>query len=199
MTRHRIALLLLMIGLSGCGDRSTSNISPPLGRSLGADPASLRRSPAPTGDPPAERDGTVAQGQAAAENEPTHSSIAPSPQAALRRYALHYTNWRAASLVTHERELASLATGAARNVAEETAASESGAAGLAADHVRNQGVVLTIAPGHGPARGEWVVVTQEQTLGTGPYAGLPSSPHVTLAQTARSGPGWTVSEWRPQS
>ncbi len=192
-------LLLILVGLGGCGGGSTSGISPPLGRPLTAARTSVAPASSSAADPPAERNGTVPPAQAAAENEPTHSSIARSPHAALRRYALVYSNWQAAGLATHERELASLAIGAARLAAEQTVASESGAAGLTADHVRNQGVVLTIAPGQGPAHGEWVVVTQEQTIGTGPYASLPSSPHVTLAQTARLGPGWTVSEWRPQS
>jgi len=98
-----------------------------------------------------------------------------------------------------ERHLASLAVGAARLAAEQTAASQSAAAQLAANHVQDKGVVLAITPGLGPARGQWVIVTQEQTTGTGPYAGLPSSPHVTLARAARLGRGWVVSEWSPRS
>jgi hypothetical protein len=100
-------------------------------------------------DPLPERDGTLPKGQAAKENTPATGSIAPSPQAALRRYALTYTNWQATSLPVHERQLASLAVGAARLAAEQTAASQSAAAQLASNHVENKGVVLAIAPGEG--------------------------------------------------
>jgi hypothetical protein len=189
------ALLLALIGLAGCGGRSPSSSSLPLGRALSAAPASTSQAPAPIGDPLPERDGTIPKGQAAKENTPATGSIAPSPQAALRRYALGYTNWQATSLPAHERQIASLAVGAARLAAEQTAASKSTAAQLASNHVENKGVVLAIAPGEGPARGQWIVVTQEQTTGTGPYAGLPPTLHVTLARTERLNQGWAVTEW----
>jgi hypothetical protein len=73
-------------------------------------------------DPLPERDGTLPKGQAAKENTPATGSIAPSPQAALRRYALTYTDWQATSLPAHERQIASLAVAAARLAAEQTAA-----------------------------------------------------------------------------
>jgi hypothetical protein len=92
-----------------------------------------------------------------------------------------------------------MAIGAARLAAEQTDASQSRAAALTADHVENKGVVLAITPGQGPALGQWVVVTQELTMGAGAYTGLPSSPHVTLARVARLNSGWLVSEWSPQS
>jgi hypothetical protein len=150
-------------------------------------------------DPLPERDGTVPKSQVAKENTPATGSTAPSPQAALRRYALTYTNWQATSLPGHERQIASLAVGSARLAAEQTAASQSAAAQLASNHVQNKGVVLAIAPGEGPAHGQWVVVTHEQTTGTGPYAGLPPTPHVTLARTERLRRSWAVSEWLPQN
>jgi hypothetical protein len=59
--------------------------------------------------------------------------------------------------------------------------------------------VLAITTGEGPARGQWIVVTQEQTTGTGPYAGLPPAPHVTVARAKRLGRAWIVSEWNPES
>jgi hypothetical protein len=184
---------------SDCGDRSTSSTCPPLGRSLGAEPTPASPAPAPTGDPPAERGGTIPQSQAAQESRSPSGSLARSPQAALRGYALAYTNWQASNLPAHERELASLAVGAARLAAEQTAASQSATANLAANHVRNKGVVLAIAPGQGPARRRWLAVTQEQTSRTGSYADLPCSPHVTLARVTPVGQGWAVSEWRPSS
>jgi hypothetical protein len=191
-----IAILVGVLALAGCGD-STQESSAPLGRSLEAEHASSSPSTAGAGDPPAERGGVVPETQARLENEPAKGAIAQSPQAALRRYALAYVNWRAMGLAAHERQLASLAIGPARLAAEQTAASQSAATTLAADHVENRGVVLAIAPGQGRARSRWVVVTDELTTGTGPYAGLPSAVHVTLAQAARVGSGWLVREWLP--
>ncbi len=200
MTRGRIALLVVPDRPRRLRRRlAPRGSSPPLGRALGAEAAPATSATAPSGDPPAERDGSVPAGLAAKENAPAAGAVAASPRAALRRYALAYTNWHAASLPARERELAALAVGAARLAAEQTAASQSAAAALAADHVQDKGVVLAIAAGQGAARGQWVVVTQEQTIGTGAYAGLPAAPHVTLARTARLRRGWAVSEWSPQS
>jgi hypothetical protein len=117
----------------------------------------------------------------------------------LTRYALAYTNWRASQLPARERRLAALSVGVARLSAEQTAAAESGAAALAAHDVANVGQVVAIAPGEGLDRGQWVIVTEEQTSGTGPYAGLPAGPHVTLARIVRLAGGWAVSAWDPIS
>jgi hypothetical protein len=125
--------------------------------------------------------------------------MAASPEAALRRYALAYINWRASSLPSHERALAAMAIGPARLAAEQTAASQGAFSPLAAEHVQNSGVVEAVARGQGPARGQWVVVTQERTSGTGAYSGLPSAPHVTLGAVTRLRRGWVVSRWRPAS
>jgi hypothetical protein len=194
MTRRWIALLIVPVSLSGCGGHPASGSSSPLGRTLDAEAASTSDTPAPGGDPPAERDGTVPAGQAAKQNTLTAGALARSPRAALERYALACTNWHASGLSAHERQIAALAVGAARLAPEQTATSQSAAAELAADHVQNKGVVLAITPGHGPARGQWVVVTQEQTIGTGPYAGLPAAPHVTLARVTRLERGFAVSD-----
>jgi len=199
MTRRWIALLMVPLSLSGCGSFAPRSSSPPLGRTLDAEAAPATSANAPSGDPLAERGGTVPAGQAAKQNTLTAAATALSPRAALDRYALAYTNWHASDLRAHELALAAMAIGAARLPAEQTAASQSAAAELAVDHVQNKGVVLAIAPGQGPARGQWVVVTQEQTIGTGAYAGLPAAPHVTLARTAHLPHGWAVSEWSPQS
>ena len=91
-----------------------------------------------------------------------------------------------------------LAVGPARLAALQTAAGLSGAGELIAHQVQNTGAVMTIAPGQGAALGRWVVVTLEQTTGTGAYAGLPSSLHVTLARVVPAGGGWVVDEWAPQ-
>ncbi|HEY7961007.1 MAG TPA: hypothetical protein VID29_03705 [Solirubrobacteraceae bacterium] len=190
--------VLLLIALTGCGARSAPH-GAPLGRAIAAAPAPVHPAPASVGDPPAERGGTLPAGLAGSANAPAAGAVAPSPRAALRRYAFAYTNWQAATLVAHERRLAALAVGPARLAAAQTAASLGGAAALAAHRVRNTGVVIAITPGQGPDRGRWVVVTQEQTSGTGAYGGLPASPHVTLARVMRAGGGWVVWGWWPES
>jgi hypothetical protein len=159
----------------------------------------VRRAPAPAGDPIAERGGTVPPSQIAAQDTPIAGAISTTPQMALRRYALAYTNWTASGLPATERRLASLAVGPARLAAEQIVASNSAALELAANHVQNEGVVLAIAPGRGPAVGQWVVVTQEQTSGSGPYVGLPPTLHVTLARTERLHHGWVISAWTPRT
>jgi hypothetical protein len=197
--RHGLAIVpLALLVLGGCGG-ATPPASSPLGRSLGAERMPVRAAPAPSGDPPAERSGTVPASQTAMQNAPTAGSISATPQIALRRYALAYTNWTARSLPATERRLASLAIGPARLTAEQLAASTSATVELAANHVQNKGVVLAIAPGLGPAVSQWVVVTQEQTAGTGPYAGLPPTLHVTLARTERLDGGWVISSWTPRT
>ena len=109
----RCALLVSVLGLAGCG-RSMPNAPAPLGRSLTVGPPSSSQTPAPQGDPPAERGGTVSDAHALLENAPSRGAIASSPQTALRRYTLAYTNWRASGLPARERQLALLAIGPAR-------------------------------------------------------------------------------------
>jgi hypothetical protein len=199
MTRHTatpaLALILALTFLSGCGATTSSPSS--LGRPFAAAPGPASPAPAPSGDPSAERSGTVPESVASRQNTP--SSLLPSPQAALLHYALAYTNWRATGLPSTERRLASLAVGAARLTAEQLGASNSATAELVANHVQNKGVVLAIAPGQRSAHGQWVVVTEEQTTGAGPYAGLPPTLHVTLARTERLGRGWAISSWTPRT
>lgn len=199
MTHSRTVFLLALVPLAGCRGGSTASAPQVLGRSFGAEPTPVSQAPAPTGDPPLERNGTVLPSQAAEENQSAPGTAAASPQAILHRYALTYINWQATSLPPHERALASLAIGPARLAAEQTAASQSVTASLTAHHVENKGVVLAITAGQGPARGQWVVVTQEQTTGTDPYAGLPPAPHVIFARARRLAQGWVVSEWSPRS
>jgi hypothetical protein len=159
-------------------------------------PSPPRATPPPNGDPGPERHGTIPQSAARKENTPT--ALASSPQAALPRYARLYTNWQAANLPTLERRLASLSIGAARLTVEQIAASRSAIAVLAAHHVQNTGTVLAIAHGRGPATGQWIVATQEQSTGTGPYACRPSTVHVTLASTEHVNRAWAVASWTPQ-
>jgi hypothetical protein len=132
------------------------------------------------------------------EDALTNGAPAPTPQAALRRYALAYANWSATALPARERELAALSVGPARLAAEQIAASQSANAALVTDHVENRGVVLSIAERQAPARGEWVVVTEERTSGSGAYAGLPAGTDVTLARVVPVAGGLAVVEWSPR-
>lgn len=199
MSRRALVCSLCAAGLlAGCGATQRPS-GPSLGRAVGATRSVPALAPAPVGDPRPERGGTIAPGAQAAERAVPRVDLSPSPQVALRRYALLYVNWRAARLRVHERTLAQMAAGDARLQAAQVAASASGATALAVDHVADVGSVVAIAPGEGDAAGKWVVVTREQISGSGPYAGLPVALHVTLARTERVAGGWVVSAWTPES
>jgi hypothetical protein len=193
--------LLAAIGLSGCG--ASSGVNVPLGRSIAPGPphaAATQAAPASAGDPPGEQGGTIPPAARRTEQTVSRAGLAQSPTQALRRYAIAYTNWQASRLAAREQLLAELATGPAKLTAEQTQAAGSATAALVASHVANAGRVLAIARAEGQAPGEWVVVTEEHTTGTGGYAGLPAGPHVTLAQvTLLPGRGWAVSTWSPAS
>ncbi len=192
-----LALTLALMTVSGCGVSPTTSGPSSLGRAFAAASSPPGAVATSIGDPPAERHGTVPQSLTSMEDTP--SVLAPSPQVALLRYALLYTNWQAASLPTVERRLASLAVGPARLTAEQIAASSGAVDELAAHHVQNKGIVLAIAAGRGPAQGQWIVVTQEESTGAGPYTGLPPTLHVTLASTEHLDRGWVISGWTPRT
>ena len=119
----------------------------------------------------------------------------PTPQAALARYGAIYVNWTAATLPALQRRLASISTGQAR--AQALAESETPPHAVSTYAVSNSGQVVAIAPGQGPKRCEWAVITDEQTTGDGPYQGLPATSHVTWATVQRNGQRWVVSGWYP--
>ncbi|MGD1059710.1 MAG: hypothetical protein ABR992_20145 [Solirubrobacteraceae bacterium] len=199
MKRAAITTAVAVV-LAGC--THTAGVTAPLGRSIAAGPprpVPVVSTPAPVGDPPAERGGTIPAAASVAEDTATPAGVAKSQQLALRRYALVYVNWRAADLRQRERQLVAMSIGAAKLVAEQTAGAQSGTAALIADGVANSGEVVAIAPGGGPDFGQWVIVTLEHTTGTGPYAGLPTTPHVTFARVRRVKTGWVVSAWTPAS
>jgi hypothetical protein len=193
-----VAPAVATLALGGCGG-SSAREGRVLGRTFGAEGVPAVAAPAPQGDPVPERGGTVAAHAAVREDAIAPAAAAPTPRAALRRYALAYANWTAAELPARERELAALSVGPARLAAEQIAASRSANAALAADHVENRGVVLSIAKGQGLAQAEWVVVTEEQTSGSGAYAGLPAGVHVTVAGVVRTRGGWAVGAWSPRA
>jgi hypothetical protein len=198
--RHAATTAALVLALAGCD--SSPRVSAPLGRSIASGPphpAPVAPAPAPFGDPPAERGGTIPTEERAAEDSVSRAGVASSAELALRRYALAYVNWQASGLQRRERQLAAMSIGAAKLTAEQTAAARSGAAALVTNDVANAGQVVAITPGEGPDTGQWVIVTQEHTTGTGGYAGLPPAPHVTLAQVKHLRDGWVVSAWNAAS
>ncbi len=124
--------------LDGCG--SGSRPVAPLGRSFSAQPDSgalVTAAPAPRGDPLPERGGTIPAKAVAAQQRVTADALAASPAAALRRYALAYANWTARELRAREYELAELAIGQARQVAQQTVAAGNNTAPLVEDDVAN--------------------------------------------------------------
>ena len=121
-----------------------------------------------------------------------------TPQAALERYARLYVNWTADRVAGIQRELASLSTGQARAQAFQAAASYTRDQTLTQSNVANSGHLVAITSSV-TTPGQWVLVTSEQTSGTGDYAGLPPTLHVIYAQVTRTSSGWVVSEWAPQN
>ena len=122
-----------------------------------------------------------------------------SPQAALARYAELYVNWTAAGVAANQRQLAAISLGQARAQALQAAASLARDPELTKSAVSNTGSVVAIAPGQGAAAGLWVIVTREQTIGKGDYAGLPPTLHVIYAQLTRTANGWVVTRWQPEN
>ncbi len=109
-----------------------------------------------------------------------------------------YVNWTADRVAGVQRELASLSTGQARAQALQAAASYTRDQTLAQSNVANSGHLVAITSSV-TTPGQWVLVTSEQTSGTGDYAGLPPTLHVIYAQVTRTPSGWVVSEWAPQN
>jgi hypothetical protein len=122
-----------------------------------------------------------------------------SPEAALERYGELYINWTAADVAARQRELAAISLGQAKAQALQAAASASRDTQLLKSRVANGGSVVAITRGRGPAAGEWVLVTREQTTGQGDYAGLPPTLHVVYAQLTAAANGWIVTRWQAEN
>jgi hypothetical protein len=125
-------------------------------------------------------------------------AAAPTPRAALVRYAALEINWRASTLVAQQHQLAAMSVDEARATALQAAAGAARDAELTRSQVANRGQIIAITPGQGPPGGRWVLVTTETTTGTGDYSALPAAIHVTYAQVTRTTNGWVVSQWSPQ-
>jgi len=155
--------------------------------------------PADTGDPTPERNGTVPGHDQGVIDRLGAGAGRTSPQAALARYAELYVNWTAAGVAAKQRQLATMSLGQARAQALQAATTLARDPELTKSAVSNAGRVVAIAPGQGAAAGLWVVVTREQTIGKGDYAGLPPTLHVTYAELTRTTNGWVVTQWQPKN
>jgi hypothetical protein len=146
--------------------------------------------------------GPSSPGEPSAPPPPPSSSYATqhlsaTPTAALAAFASLYVNWTYRDLARRQRALASMSVGAARAAELQAAATSASDSTLARARIANQGTTVSIAPDRG-RDGAWVLVTREQTSGSGDYEGLPATYHVTLARVQRSTGGYAVSEWLPQ-
>jgi hypothetical protein len=126
------------------------------------------------------------------------SAAQPTPQKTLERFARLYVNWNYQNLPGVQRELAANAVGAARAAERLAAAQTARDQTLTRGRVWNHGAVVAVAPDRDTAE-RWVVVTREQTGGSGEYKALPAGYHVTLARVVRVTGGWAVEAWEPQS
>jgi hypothetical protein len=192
---------LLAAVVAGCG--LTNPYATQTARTGTARPATTTTATATTtvtdADPIPERGGTISRAARRAQAALGTGAAAPSPQAALQRYARLYSNWTAATVANQQRQLAAISLGSARGQALQAAASYRHDTTLRASHVANSGGVITIAKGQGAATGSWVVVTRETTTGRGDYQGLPAQLHITYAQLTHTPDGWVISSWSPQS
>jgi hypothetical protein len=186
------------VALAGCGitDPYTHNAA----RGSTTTPAPRPRATAatvtdPSEPPPAQPTTTAASGVTAG----TSSTGAATPRQALRLYTRLYVNWTATTIGTHQRQLAASSQGTARAAALQAAASYSHDPELKRSRVANMGAIVSIAPGQGPQRGDWVIVTSEHTAGTGNYAALPAAAHVTYAHLTHTTHGWVIDQWSPQN
>lgn len=195
---------LAAVTLAGCGvtdpyhsrSASAESSSPAAATTTSTSTATTA---ADAGDPAAERGGRIPPGAQAAQDQLAASAASATPQAAVERYANLYVNWRADQLAARQRQLASISLGQARAQALQAAASTAQDPKLTTSHVANHGQLISIAPGAGPASGQWVIVTTETTTGQGAYTGLPPTVHVTYATVTHRVGGWVISQWSPQS
>lgn len=204
MTRRPAAVLTAALALTsaGCGIsdpyRPAIPSTPPT-PSTTSTTASTPTPAADSGDPAPERHGTIPSRLQARQNTLGAYAGAPTPRAALERYAHLYLNWTASRLAARQRQLAAISTGQARAQALQVAASAARDPELTARHVANHGQLLAIAHGAGAAAGRWVLVCQEITTGTGDYTALPAALHITYAQVTHTPRGWVITQWSPQT
>jgi hypothetical protein len=196
----RSAFVLLAAGaIGGCAGIGNPYQSTSTARTPAVTSTSTTAASADAADPAPERGGIIPPSARAAQTALARGATTRSPQAALERYANLYVNWTAADVTARQRELASISLGQARAQALQAAASAAGDTQLRKSRVANSGSVVAITRGRGPAAGEWVLVTREQTSGQGDYTGLPPTLHVIYAELAATPKGWVVTQWQAAS
>jgi hypothetical protein len=181
-TLSAVAILAVTILLSGCTDPYTAKQQPTrASRATG-----VQNTGEPAAPPPA-----PAAGQSVVDAQST-------PQNAISLFARLYANWSYATLTHDQLTLAAMSVGTARLAEQQAAASSRADSTLSRARLSNQGQVLGVSPDLARS-GWWIVVTREQTTGSGEYEGLPATDHVTLVQLAAVNGGWAVSLWLPQT
>jgi hypothetical protein len=199
--RPRLAAALplaITFAIAGCGIKDPYQNTPHT-TTTNTPATTPTTAPADLPDPPPERGGTIPRPAQATQNKLAPRAGAPTPQAALERYATLYINWNAGNVIQIQRQLASISLDQARDLARQAVASAAHDHLLSQSQVANSGQVISLAQGQGAAAREWVLVTREHTTGTGDYSGLPAMLHVTYAQLTRTSQGWIVSGWDPQT
>jgi hypothetical protein len=204
-SRHRIflmgTLLAAAVAVGACGltdPYAGHPRSAPKPRSTNAAALTASTRVIADADPAPEQNGTTPAAARSAQQRLTVVAARLTPQAAIARYARLYINWSAATIAQTQRRLAAISLASARAQALQAAARYARDSTLAASHVVNSGSIVSIAPGESNARGDWVVVTREQTTGSGDYSALPASLHITYAQVAHHAAGWVITQWSPQ-
>jgi len=176
-----VLALLAALALGGCSNPDAPGIRG------GSDEEAASGSPGEPSAPP-----PPAPSEAGAAN------VQGTAVRALGAFASLYVNWSYQDLTSRQRTLAAMSLGSARDAELQAAASSSSDETLRAAQLRNSGTVMSVARDQGEP-GLWVIVTREQTGGSGGYEGLPPAYHVTLARLAKVPGGYAVSEWLPQS
>jgi hypothetical protein len=202
--RHRLAspvqlAVSVAVALAGCGltDPYTTK-QPPKSVPNSTSSSTTKSTTTANADPAPERSGTIPAGTRAAQSQLTTGAGELSPLSALGRYARLYINWTASTVAANQRKLAAISVDQARAQALQAAARYAQDQTLKQSGVANSGQVVAITSST-TTPGQWVLVTSEQTTGSGDYAGLPSTLHVTYAQVIHASSGWVVSEWAPQN
>jgi len=152
--------------------------------------------------PPLAADTVPNEVGAPVEARPSRSALAsaaPSPTAAIRRFAELYINWNASTLVDHRRQLAAISIGEASSTETRAIAETRKDYELRRSRIANHGRIVAITPTLPPRPGVYLVITRERTTGAGIYAQLQPAYHLTIATVARIRGGWAVRQWHPQT
>lgn len=176
-----VCLLLGAVALAGCTNPDAPSTGP---HTTGT------ASPQNAGEPPAPAPASPAA------QEP--ADVQPTAPKALAAFSRLYSNWTYRTLTADQRALAGMSVGTARLAEQQAAASSEADTTIARGRISNSGQIVSIAE-DATQPGTWVIVTSEQTGGSGEYEGLPAAYHVTLARLVRVPGGFAVSEWLPQN